>query len=117
METHEWPNALLLVLDRSVWDLPDSMDGLIGFTPSCIAVGTIAPCDGEAEVFLTGPSSGRPGLFKAFEGFIETPSRIVSVCNVMGEVILEKPVNALTSRISIWVDDDTEPTIVEVQAS
>jgi hypothetical protein len=112
------PNSLLLIMDRSVGQIPESMAGrLIAFTPTCVAIGTLSEHDGTTRVTLD-ESSGRPAQSTpTFDGVLETPGRKLSVCSVLHEVVLDLAVATERTRIRVWVNDDAEPSEIHILAS
>lgn len=109
------PNSLVLVMDPDSGVVPDSMEGkLVSNTESCIAVGTRATVDGETEVVFRNSALPRAGLMRAFQGTVATPNQTLSICTIYGDVLLKKKVNVSKSAIEIWVDDETEPSTIEV---
>ncbi|MBI1372382.1 MAG: hypothetical protein GC159_06425 [Phycisphaera sp.] len=108
------PNSLLLILDPSFGAIPESIDGLIASTESCIAVGTLSAQDGETRAILTDEGAPPSDLTLAFEGEIETPSRRVAICNVHDETLVTIEKTAIRSRVRIYVNDDREPDYIHV---
>lgn len=50
----------------------------------------------------------------AFDGKLETPSRVVSVDIVPGKKVLEQNVPYATTRIRIWLNHPVEPDNVTI---
>ena len=111
-------NSLILVLDPSAGDIPNSMARqLVASTPSCIAVGTMSASDGETMVVLTDDKQCldfNPTMQRVFEGFIDTPRMEVSVCTVDIEPILSLRVSAKRTGVEVWVNHEREPNRVYV---
>jgi hypothetical protein len=108
-------NSLLLVLDSSSRDLPESMGGqLVAASTSSVAVGTRSEADGPTTVRITDEEEGQVKqathpLLLAFEGKIDTPSARLVVESVLGERYMEFPWAPTEAELRIWVNDLTEP--------
>ena len=89
---------------------PDLMRGsLIASTPSCVAVGCMADCNGKTEITLgAGREVGLRGA-PVFEGELDTPNREIAVRTVLRENILQATVPHLITRVRIWVNHPSEP--------
>lgn len=108
-------NSVILIMDRSVGEVPDAMRGkLVAATSSCIAIGTLSEHDGETSIFLS--DEGRPSGMDnpVFEGTLYTPSRVISVCSTLGVILLEMPVISDRIRVQIWANDAIEPDTIEI---
>ena len=110
------PNSLLLVMDRSVGIVPDSMeDGIVVSTTTCVAVGTLAETDGQTRIILTDENVMLFDDYSLiFEGILQTPSKRLSICTVMDEEVLSLEVSRPKIQITIWVNDDSEPNEIFV---
>jgi hypothetical protein len=109
------PNSLILIMDPSVAEIPESMGrSLISATPTCIAVGTRAEGDGETYVFFSTDRSSAPADLLVFDGVLRTPNREVCICNVLDERLLSVRVSMDDTHINIWADDDCEPGVINV---
>ena len=108
-------HSLVLVMDRTVGEIPETMDGLVSSTPGCVAVGTTAQHDGETRISLSdeGVEPG-PAQWLAFDGVLQTPSRRLSICSVLDEVLLQVDVPSSVTGIEVWVDHEMEPTSIAV---
>jgi hypothetical protein len=112
------PNSLLLIMDRSIGEIPERMaGGLIALTPTCVAIGTLSEHDGSTRVILDDgsgpPAHGSP----MFDGVMDTPGRKVAVCSVLDEVVLELAVAGERTRVRIWANDQVEPSEIYILAS
>ena len=109
-------NSLILVMDRAVGVIPESMAGrLVAATLTCIAVGTKSEHDGETSILLSDeatPSGG--GFSPRFDGVLKTPSRRLSVCSVLDEVLLEMSVPSDEAHVQVWTKDATEPDNIAI---
>jgi hypothetical protein len=109
-------NSLILVMDRAVGGIPESMaGGLVAATPTCIAIGTKSEHDGETSISLSDeatPAEG--GSTPKFDGVLKTPSKHLSVCSVLGEVLLEMSVPSVETRVRVLANDVAEPDNIAV---
>jgi hypothetical protein len=109
------PNSLILVMDRTVGVVPDTMgDQLIVATPSCVAVGTAAEVDALTNITLSNEAPTRSTTEPVFDALLETPSRKLAVCSVLDDVFLEMPVGEPVTRVRIWVNHATEPDDINI---
>lgn len=103
-------------MDRSVGVIPETLGGgLVAATRSCIAVGTREEHDGETSISISdeGAPSG-VGSHPVFDGVIETPSKVLSVCSVLDDVFLELSVVAPKTRVQVWANDLAEPDVLAI---
>jgi hypothetical protein len=111
------PNSLLLIMDRSVGQVPDSMaEGLVASTATCVAIGTLSEHDGITHVTLDDTSESSDSA-PTFDGVLDTPDRKLAVCSVLDEVVLEIAVATERTRIRIWTNDPAEPSEIQILAS
>jgi hypothetical protein len=112
------PNSVLLIMDRSVGQIPESMSrGLVAATPTCIAIGTLSEHDGATRVTLDGDFEPEAQGNPVFDGVLDTPSRKLAVCSVFDDVVLEVVVATERTRVRIWVNDQVEPSAVSIVVS
>ena len=110
------PNSLILIMDQSVGEIPESMDGgLVAATPSCVAVGTLSEHDGETLITISNeiPASDL-GLSIAFDGQLNTPTKNLQVCSVNRSILVEAPVLHSITEVQIWTNDSYEPDNIYV---
>lgn len=109
------PNALVLLMDPSVGQVPNSMSGsLVASTSTCVAVGTLSEHDGTTRISLeAGEYEGSSTL--VFDGVLETPGARVVVCSVLGEIYLEMDVMFPQAKAQIWANDDGEPNEIDIR--
>jgi len=109
-------NSLILVMDRTIGVIPDAMGGgLVAATSSCVAVGTLSEYDGETSISLS--DEGKALGFDStpvFDGMLETPSKVLSICTVLNDVLLELGVPSEKTRVRIWANDVSEPDNIVV---
>ena len=109
------PNSLVLVMDPSVGQIPDSMSGsLVASTSTCIAIGTLSEHDGVTHVSLSDRPDVAPDGSPTFDGVLETPDNRAAVCSVLDEVILEMKVPTGRTRVRIWANDPMEPSEIHI---
>ncbi len=109
------PNSVVLVTDPSNGEIPRTLGGsLIAATSSCVAIGCRSEVDGETEFTLGTTREVDPGNRPAFEGELKTPSRKIAVRSVLGQTILEAPVQQEQTTIRVWLNDPKEPDRVIV---
>lgn len=109
------PNAIVFLMDplnREV-DVPGFIDGnLMGFTASCVAVGTQAPVDGDTEIILSDSRDAPDGLVRLGFFDIVLHHRVIAVVTSEFEVLLEREVGKDRVKVSVWVDDGKSPAKV-----
>jgi len=107
-------NSLILVMDMSIGKIPASMDdSLISATSSCVAVGTLSELDGETTISVR-DHVANVGLSLAFDGILDTPTKVLSVCTVKNTEVLAYRVPSTHTRIQIWVNHPSEPSEIEI---
>jgi hypothetical protein len=70
--------------------------------------------DGATEVTLGAARDVDPGGRPAFDGMLETPSRIVIVATSERKTLLDSSVPGMGTRVRIWVNHPNEPDKVIV---
>jgi hypothetical protein len=65
--------------------------------------------DGETDVTLGLAREVDPVAMPAFDGPLETPSRLVVIWTVEGKIVLKASVQDTHTRIRIWVNHPREP--------
>ena len=109
-------NSLILVMDHTVGEIPGTMaGGLVAATPTCIAIGTLSEPDGVTSISLSdeGTPSGL-GANPKFVGVLKTPSKTLSICSVLNEVLLETHVQSDETRVQVWANHETEPDCIAI---
>ena len=110
------PNMLVLIGDRT-GDIPETMAGrLVAATSTRVAVGTQYAYDGETSITLSDESVDAMDGTLAFDGVLETPSRKMTICTVLNEVLLEMNVPTDLTRVQIWTNHPSEPDTIAVVA-
>ncbi len=109
------PNAVFFITGSDIKDTPEITRGSnVWFTPSCIAVGCKPDVDGETTIAIGTSTEVVLDSQPAFDGWLETPSHIVSVDIVPGKVVLQETVADIATRVRIWVNHPKEPTDVRI---
>lgn len=109
------PNSIVLIMDSKGGEIPESMGGRsIVATPSCVAVGTLCEIDGATIVSLADEVSAGAVSEPAFDDFVDTPSRELSVFSIQNESLATLQVTGVKTRVRIWTNDDSEPDRVEI---
>ncbi len=104
------PNSLLFVSDVDGGRPPLPVLGAqILATNSCISICCYPWVDGETTITLGPSAEVDPGTAAAFDGNLQTPSRIVVISTVDHKIILSKAVPDKTTRIRAWVNRPMMP--------
>jgi hypothetical protein len=104
------PYSMVLVCAPSNRTISNTMTGaLITATRHFIAVGCRSHGDGMTDLALGASLTLDPGDLPAFEGFLETPERIIAVRSVVGDTFLQFPVPGRETLVRVWVNDAKEP--------
>ena len=109
------PNSLLLIGD-SRGKMPQSFEGLVTATSSCIAIGTLMEMDGPTRVRLLDDrwyDEPLP-LTVAWDGSVKLPHGVLRVENVLGEIYLERKLEPKSVRLQIYVNHPTEPDQIAI---
>jgi len=110
------PNSIILVMDPKSGVVPEAMQGIVASTSSCAAVGTLAEMDGETTIRLrtgTNEAVAQPGTL-VFDEEIAVSSGRMAVCTSRLETVLEIAVLGDRPRVRIWVNDPTEPSLIDI---
>ncbi len=109
------PYSMILVASPGSRAIANMKTGaLITATRSFIAIGCRPDTDGETELALGASLVVDPGDHPAFEGFLETPERIIAVRSVVGETILQLRVPGRETLVRVWVNHPKEPDRIQV---
>jgi hypothetical protein len=111
------PNSIIFIADPiGQYQVPaDPGAALVTATSSCIGVGTLAEMDGETTISLNGEFVIPRGNL-VFDGMLETPSLRIAVIDSEGNPLLAMPVRNGVTSVKIWVNDQSEPDSIFVQA-
>ena len=104
-------HSLVLIMDETVGQIPSSMNrALVSANSTCVAVGTFSEADGETTISI-GEETTRvePGMDLAFDGVLQTPTRLLTVCTVTGTSLLKYPVGSERTQVQVWVSHPSEP--------
>jgi hypothetical protein len=109
------PNSLILVMDRSVGDIPQTMGGKsIASTPTCVAIGTLSASDGQTLISLSDELLNIPTEEASFDAILDTPKKRVAVCSVQNKTLLQCEVLSLNTRVRVWTNHPSEPDTVQI---
>lgn len=102
-------------MDYLFGELPEAMNGgLVAFTDSCVAVGTLSEFDGETAISLTDSlEEGEPDAL-VFDGVLKAPQCELSVCNVANEKLLTMKLSGPEAHVRIFANDPSEPDEIVV---
>ncbi|WP_458756643.1 hypothetical protein ACSVBT_12745 [Afipia sp. TerB] len=105
------PNCIFFLDDPRSGEIPeiDSRPVHIWSTRSCIIVGCLAFMDGETEFILSDSTDDAPKADPAFDGVLDTLSKVVEVSTSERETLLRRDVPGHFTRVRIWTDHPTEP--------
>lgn len=105
------PNSIFFVEDVGGGMAPDidRIDRGIWATASCVIVGCLMSQDGETAVVLTDDPYDARNETPAFDGFIDSPGKIVEISTSEREILLRSPVQSYTTRLRIWTNRAQEP--------
>lgn len=110
------PNSLVLIMDQSVGEVPESMNGAdVASTTSCVAVGTLSEHDGETSITIS-DERPEPGLSLSivFDDDLSTPSGSLAVCTVDNMAVISTEVSSSSTRVQIYTNDKSEPDWVYI---
>jgi hypothetical protein len=109
------PNSLVLVMDHTIGDIPKTMGrARISATESCVAVGCRMEQDGPTEINLGQFHEVAPLGELVFDGEISTPSKRLSICSVINEIVLSSRVVSESTGVRVFADDTREPDTIFV---
>ncbi|MEZ5764289.1 MAG: hypothetical protein R3D69_08580 [Xanthobacteraceae bacterium] len=104
-------NSIFFIEDKAGGTSPelDEHGIRIWSTPSCIIVGCLMSDDGPTELTLSDQSGDAIAETPAFDGMLDTPSRVVEISTSEREVLLKSAVPRNLTRVRIWTDHPSEP--------
>lgn len=109
------PHSLIIISEPGRGEIPPSLGGsIIAATASCIAVGCRSEIDGDTELTLGPLNEVGTSTHLAFSGALSTPRKSIAIQTVFNEAILEMAVSSEETRLSIWVNDLSEPDKIVV---
>ena len=105
------PHSMVLLMDYSAGDTPSSFSGgLVTFTSTCVAIGTIAEDDGVASVVVTrSPKSYIDALSQVHIGKLLVPSKRLSLVDTSNRELATMEVSTKEIDLEVWVDHPSEP--------
>jgi len=112
------PYSMVLVMDPSVGQIPESFSGrLVAATSSCIALGTCPEVDGPTQITLGDTPPSGAARHSVFDGHLETPAHRIEVQSALCEVLLGIDVPGDLMRVRIWVNDQRWPDAIDILAT
>jgi hypothetical protein len=115
---HAMPNALLLIMDYQSGIPPEKISTSLVFqTATCIALCTMPGNDGLTLIRVSRVSSNsiiEKDLHKAYQGELELTSRSMSLVDTSNVELVRVHTTTNLIEVSIWVDNDDEPTSVHI---
>jgi hypothetical protein len=108
--------SIIFVMDMTAGVIPNEMGGkLVAATSSCVAVGTLAEVDGETTITITDEEiPAERGEETFFEGYLDTPSKKISVCTALEEVLIEVDVPSIKIGLKIIANHPSEPDRITI---
>lgn len=105
------PNSLFFLEDPAGGKSPeiDDRPARIWSTRSCIIVACLCFVDGKTEFVASNSAEGVPSAPAAFDGMLDTPSRVIEVSTSEREVLLRCPVQTHFTRVRVWTNHPSEP--------
>lgn len=90
---------------------------MITATPSCLSIGTLCSIDGDTTVTLSDNENDiGSNLINVYDGVLMTPNKLLSVCTVQDEPVLELRVQDSRTRVQVWANDSSEPNEITILA-
>ena len=90
-------------------------NGLVVATNTCVAVGTLSEFDGETRItLLDNIEEITCNKHVVFDGFLDTPSKKISICSILDEPLVECDVPNPRTGIIVWANDEFEPDDIKV---
>lgn len=109
------PNSMLFISDRDGGVAPQiTRETRIWSTPSCVAFGCLMEQDGPTKVTLGAAEDVTSEDRPAFDVFLETPSRNVTVFTSENRPVMEAGVLGTRTRLRIWTNHPSEPDEVVI---
>ena len=109
------PSCTIFVSDILGGEIPEpTRVGNCWFTSSCVAVGCLSFMDGNTKVTL---DSGKPDLGSRtleFDGFIDTPRRLLIVSTSENNILLRSRVVDIRTRVRILTSHPSEPDQIDI---
>ncbi len=105
------PNSMFFFEDPSGGKSPEieSSEISIWSTRSCIIIGCLSFVDGETELIVSDSPSDVASTTTAFDGVLDTPSRVIEVSTSEGKILACHDVRSHFTRVRAWTDHPTEP--------
>jgi hypothetical protein len=109
------PNSQLFISDKSGGSVPDFVpQRAVLSTPSGITFLCFPEQEGPTQVTLSRLEEMNSGEAPAFEGELETPSRIVNICTIEWKSVLQAQVTTTRTHVKIWLSHPQWPDKVVI---
>lgn len=105
------PNSMFFFEDPRGGKSPEIDDRLVRIwsTRSCIVAACLMFLDGETELMVSTSVEDVPSTDPAFDGILDTPSRIVEISTSELQILLRCDVTEHFTRVRLWTDHPSEP--------
>ena len=106
------PNSQFYLEDSARKGTSPEIEGwspAIWSTRSCIVVGSFPFVDGETELILSDRPEDVLSRSPAFDGVLDTPSRVIELSTSEWEILARHNVPTHLTRVRIWTDHPSEP--------
>lgn len=110
------PNSILFLWDiqNKKAEIPHYEDNqLISSNLNCISIGTLMELDGPTTVSFLDVASGLAPI-RAFTGLLNAPSGEISITSSEADSLLCLRVAGVRPTIEIFVNDPSEPSLIEI---
>ena len=98
-------NSLIFVCDQTRGITPSwQKDKQILWTDSCVSIACYPEQDGPTEVTLGTVDDVDPGFGPQFDGLLKIPSGILTVQNVVHELLLTISLSGQIVRVRVWLN-------------
>jgi hypothetical protein len=109
------PSCTIFVSDILGGEIPEpTRVGNCWFTSSCVAIGCISFMDGEAKVTLNAGEPDAATRMPVFDGFINTPRRLLIVSTPENNILLRSRVPNIRTRVRIFTNHPSEPDKIDI---
>lgn len=100
----------MMILDGGAGaELPDGKGGPVLAGPEAIFIAGRVAADADTVVRFADELGCPHGFVEAYSGVLATPDRRVRLVTVTDDLLTEVPVAGASTKVTIYVDDRTEP--------
>ncbi|HEY4059732.1 MAG TPA: SMI1/KNR4 family protein [Kofleriaceae bacterium] len=105
--------ALVSIMDDSIGELPREPVSPVAATETCLLASIRHPQDGYATIVLTDEAEALPRhLTRRYRGTLPTPSRTLSIEQVVEEPLFEATVRSDRVLVEVWTDHEDAPEVM-----